>query len=39
VAGVAIGQIASAIAAAGVLWMALARLQKRIRPAIAAAGL
>lgn len=36
VAGVAIGQIASAIAAVGVMWMSLARLRKRVRPAIAA---
>jgi O-antigen/teichoic acid export membrane protein len=38
VAGVAIGQIASALAAAGVMWMSLARLEKCARPAVAAVG-
>jgi O-antigen/teichoic acid export membrane protein len=38
VAGVAIGQIASAIAAAGVMWMSLMRLRKRVQPAVATVG-
>ena len=38
VGGVAIGQISSAIAAAGVMWMSLARLRKRAQPAVVAVG-